>query len=218
MRADRFGSYSIAATLAGMPSLSRRKSIRRYSRLCPPPRCHDVVCPLALRPPDFLLAPSTSDCARVASSKRRRTPTRSSDVARAKSACRLSPASLHTPSKNSIDWPSARRTIAFFHSGRRPMKRPTRRDLRGIRIVRTSSTRTEKSCLDGPANVVLGGVRIDREGHLVALLAPERALLRHQRPDDHVIDSHDCFSAAKRAWIASSAPRVSSNLLWRRMS
>jgi len=29
MRADRFGSYSIAATLAGMPNLFRLKSMRR---------------------------------------------------------------------------------------------------------------------------------------------------------------------------------------------
>src|SRR2546427_2922554 len=34
-----------------MPTLSRRKSIRRYRRLWPPP-CHRfVMCPLLLRPP-----------------------------------------------------------------------------------------------------------------------------------------------------------------------
>src|ERR1039458_7121678 len=36
MRALRLGSYSMAATLAGTPSLSRRKSITRYRRLWPP--------------------------------------------------------------------------------------------------------------------------------------------------------------------------------------
>src|SRR5206468_4756030 len=51
MRDVRFGSYSTAATLAGMPNFSRRKSIRRYRRLCPPP-CHRLVMwPLLLRPP-----------------------------------------------------------------------------------------------------------------------------------------------------------------------
>src|SRR6266536_1801678 len=51
MRDVRFGSYSTAATLAGMPYFSRRKSIRRYRRLCPPP-CHRLVMwPLLLRPP-----------------------------------------------------------------------------------------------------------------------------------------------------------------------
>ncbi len=60
MYAVRLGSYSMAATLAGMPSLSRLKSILRYRRLAPPPRWREVTRPWALRPPDFLM-PSTSD-------------------------------------------------------------------------------------------------------------------------------------------------------------
>src|SRR3954447_8053301 len=59
MYAVRLGSYSIAATLAGIPSRRRLKSILRYRRLAPPPRWRDVLRPLALRPPDFL-RPSTS--------------------------------------------------------------------------------------------------------------------------------------------------------------
>src|SRR5215211_8377251 len=55
---DRLGSYSIAATFAGMLSRVRLKSIRRYSRLAPPPRWRAVLRPLALRPPDFF-RPST---------------------------------------------------------------------------------------------------------------------------------------------------------------
>src|SRR2546430_2929467 len=52
MRAVRFGSYSMCATLAGTPSLSaRRKSTRRYRRLCPPPWCRVVILPCAFRPP-----------------------------------------------------------------------------------------------------------------------------------------------------------------------
>ena len=52
MRAVRFGSYSMCATLAGTPSLSTRlKSIRRYWRLWPPPWCRVVIRPWALRPP-----------------------------------------------------------------------------------------------------------------------------------------------------------------------
>src|ERR1700719_1991903 len=54
----RLGSYSMAATLAGIPSLRRLKSIRRYRRLAPPPRWREVLRPLALRPPVFL-RPST---------------------------------------------------------------------------------------------------------------------------------------------------------------
>src|SRR6185295_9657345 len=57
---DRFGSYSIAATFAGTPSLRLRlKSILRYRRLAPPPRWRAVLRPRALRPPDFV-RPSTS--------------------------------------------------------------------------------------------------------------------------------------------------------------
>src|SRR5271157_2102304 len=60
MRADRLGSYSTAATTAGMPCLSRLKSIVRYACLCPPPMNREVMRPIELRPPDrFLL--STSD-------------------------------------------------------------------------------------------------------------------------------------------------------------
>src|SRR5438309_9482176 len=51
MRALRLGSYSMAATLAGTPSLLRRKSIARYCCLWPPPRWRAVLRPCALRPP-----------------------------------------------------------------------------------------------------------------------------------------------------------------------
>src|SRR6266498_3240022 len=52
MRAVRFGSYSMCATLAGTPSLSwRRKSISRYARLWPPPLCRVVILPCTFRPP-----------------------------------------------------------------------------------------------------------------------------------------------------------------------
>src|SRR5574341_291006 len=54
MRDDRFGSYSMAATVAGMLCLSRLKSIRRYICLCPPPRCRHVMRQRPLRPPVFL--------------------------------------------------------------------------------------------------------------------------------------------------------------------
>src|SRR5919112_2364765 len=61
MRAVRFGSYSMCATLAGTPSLSlRRKSISRYCRLWPPPWCRVVMRPWTLRPP-FLGSGTSSD-------------------------------------------------------------------------------------------------------------------------------------------------------------
>src|ERR1039458_1974701 len=53
MRQVRFGSYSMCATFAGIPSLLRRKSTIRYCCLWPPPRCRDVFRPATLRPPVF---------------------------------------------------------------------------------------------------------------------------------------------------------------------
>src|SRR5438105_99983 len=54
MRAERFGSYSIAITRAAMPILFRFQSMIRYSRLWPPPRWRVVMRPLLLRPAVFL--------------------------------------------------------------------------------------------------------------------------------------------------------------------
>src|SRR6476661_10203386 len=59
MRAERFGSYSIVDTFAGMSCLFRLKSMMRYIRLCPPPRHQEVSSPWLLRPPD-LCSGSTS--------------------------------------------------------------------------------------------------------------------------------------------------------------
>jgi hypothetical protein len=51
MRELRFGSYSIVSTTAGIPYLSRLKSIRRSFCLCPPPWWRIVILPELLRPP-----------------------------------------------------------------------------------------------------------------------------------------------------------------------
>ena len=59
MRALRFGSYSISLTLPGIPNLFRLKSIFRYWRLWPPPRCREVRWPWLLRPPDFFIGSSS---------------------------------------------------------------------------------------------------------------------------------------------------------------
>src|SRR3974390_3023840 len=58
MLALRFGSYSIAATVAGTPSLSRRKSTTRYCFLWPPPRCHTTISPRLFRPPGLFFGSS----------------------------------------------------------------------------------------------------------------------------------------------------------------
>src|SRR2546425_7650394 len=66
MRAERFGSYSIVETVAGMSRLSRLKSMRRYIRLCPPPRHHDVSSPRLLRPPVRWFGSTSGLCGSVA--------------------------------------------------------------------------------------------------------------------------------------------------------
>src|SRR5688500_15192175 len=71
IRALRLGSYSISDTLPGMPNLFRLKSIFRYCRLWPPPRCRDVRWPWLLRPPVRFFGSSSdfSGVPRVTSSK-----------------------------------------------------------------------------------------------------------------------------------------------------
>src|ERR1700687_5917748 len=52
MRAERFGSYSIVETFAGISCLSRLKSMIRYIRLCPPPRHQEGHPPFVVRRAD----------------------------------------------------------------------------------------------------------------------------------------------------------------------
>ena len=52
MRAFLFGSYSMPATLAGIPSLILLKSIILYFCLCPPPLWREVILPLLFLPPE----------------------------------------------------------------------------------------------------------------------------------------------------------------------
>src|SRR5712692_2905292 len=56
----RFGSYSMAATFAGTPTLSRRKSTLRYCFLWPPPRCQITISPWLLRPPERFFGSSSA--------------------------------------------------------------------------------------------------------------------------------------------------------------
>src|SRR5919106_1672143 len=71
MRHERLGSYSMAATLAGTPSLLRRKSTTRERRLWPPPGWRAVLRRWTLRPPVELCLSSSdrSGLLRVTSEK-----------------------------------------------------------------------------------------------------------------------------------------------------
>src|SRR5215510_15285332 len=141
MRAERFGSYSMVATFAGMSSLSRLKSMTRYIRLWPPPRHHDVSWPWLLRPPVVCIG-STSGLygsSVVMSSKVctvwNREP---GDVGL---YLRIGIDVSYAPSRNSgILAPSANFTYAFFQSDRRPAYRPCRFTLPCAMLVRMLST------------------------------------------------------------------------------
>src|SRR5215467_14835873 len=50
----------MAATFAGTPTLSRRKSTLRYCFLWPPPRCHTTTSPWLLRPPERFFGSSSA--------------------------------------------------------------------------------------------------------------------------------------------------------------
>src|SRR5216684_5245248 len=50
----------MAATFAGTPVLSRRKSTLRYCFLCPPPRCQMTISPWLFRPPERFFGSSSA--------------------------------------------------------------------------------------------------------------------------------------------------------------
>src|SRR6266571_1103821 len=50
----------MAATFAGTPVLSRRKSTLRYCFLCPPPRCQITISPWLFRPPERFFGSSSA--------------------------------------------------------------------------------------------------------------------------------------------------------------
>src|ERR1035437_23172 len=62
MRAERFGSYSIVATLPGTPYFSRLKSMSRNFCLCPPPWWRIVRSPVLRRPPVCCLTSRSGLC------------------------------------------------------------------------------------------------------------------------------------------------------------
>ena len=120
MRAERFGSYSIAATVAGTPSLSRLKSIDAVAPLVAAAAMAHVMRPRLLRPPDF-------------AQRRERAPARASPSvisAKSKPVWKRRPGDVGlywivgmvaTRSLEEVDaLPSASVTYAFFQSGRSP--------------------------------------------------------------------------------------------------
>src|SRR6266542_238061 len=186
MRAVRFGSYSICATLAGTPSLScRRKSINRYARLWPPPWCRVVMRPALLRPP-LLCRGRTSDfsgSSRVTSTKSAWLAPRRPGVvglylriamsARTNLAEYVDPVAFTKRDDRALD----RLARAVTESGPLPFAWPVERVHVGDLDV--------EHLLDGDLDLRLVRQRVDVERVLV-LVQQAVALLRDDRSEQHI--------------------------------
>src|SRR6266542_5941810 len=186
MRAVRFGSYSICATLAGTPSLScRRKSISRYARLWPPPWCRVVMRPALLRPP-LLCRGRTSDfsgSSRMTSTKSAWLAPRRPGVvglylriamsARTNLAEYVDPVAFAKRDDRALD----RLARAVAESGPLPFAWPVERVHVGDLDV--------EHLLDGDLDLRLVRQRVDVERVLV-LVQQAVALLRDDRSEQHI--------------------------------
>src|SRR6266568_1337166 len=186
MRAVRFGSYSMCATLAGTPSLScRRKSISRYARLWPPPWCRVVMRPELLRPP-LPCRGRTSDfsgSSRVTSTKSAWLAPRRPGVvglylriamsARTNLAEYVDPVAFAKRDDRALD----RLARAVTESGPLPFAWPIERVHVGDLDV--------EHLLDGDLDLRLVRQRVDVERVLV-LIQQAVALLRNDRSEQHI--------------------------------
>src|SRR6266568_6820126 len=186
MRAVRFGSYSMCATLAGTPSLScRRKSISRYARLWPPPWCRVVMRPELLRPP-LPCRGRTSDfsgSSRVTSTKSAWLAPRRPGVvglylriamsARTNLAEYVDPVAFTKRDDRALD----RLARAVTESGPLPFAWPIERVHVGDLDV--------EHLLDGDLDLRLVRQRVDVERVLV-LIQQAVALLRNDRSEQHI--------------------------------
>src|SRR6266536_6438079 len=198
MRAVRFGSYSICATLAGTPSLSwRRKSISRYARLCPPPWCRVVMRPELFRPP-LPCSGRTSDfsgSSRVTSTKSAWLAPRRPGVvglylriamsARTNLAEYVDPVAFAKRDDRALD----RLARAVAESGPLPFAWPVERVHVGDLDI--------EHLLDGDLDLRLVRQRVDVERVLV-LVQQAVALLGDDRSEQHIagIDEHQLCSSS----------------------
>ena len=185
MRALRFGSYSIAATFAGTPSLFRLKSTRRYRCLWPPPRWRDghaavgvAAARLRLRLRQRLLGLRLRDLGEVGG--------RLESAPRAR---RLAFADRHRqlPKMSMRSSPAARVTMARLLVARGRPRAGVRLRLRlplRLTVSHRGDLRAEQ-LLDGFADLDLVGVGRDDERVDVHVVGGVR-LLRHHRLDDDV--------------------------------
>src|SRR5918995_67165 len=183
IRAVRLGSYSISATRPGMPTLLRLKSTFRYWRLCPPPRCREVRWPWLFRPPDFFTGSRSdfSGVSRVISSnpetERKRVP---AVIGR---NCLMLISALEHGDRVAV----LERDDRLLPPGRGPAgATPGDRVAAHLHGAHVRHGDPEQ-LLQRVPDLELVGLRVHLEGVLLARLVGGRALLRHDRPHDDLV-------------------------------
>src|SRR5262245_12879747 len=193
MRAERLGSSSIAATLAGTLCLSRRKSMMRYRFLWPPPRNQIVWWPLLFLPPVRRLGSVSafSGSCFVTSSKdnvvmKRRPGEVGLYCFSAIGLCLL----------EELD-----HLLALFEDdeGLLPVRAPALVAALALDLAVDlghphAGHLDAEQRLHGLLDLGLGGVLVHLEAHRALRLADERRLLGDQRPPDDVVEIAHGFS------------------------
>src|SRR5665213_479606 len=213
MRALRLGSYSMVATLAGIPSLSRLKSMIRYCCLCPPPRWRAVLRPWLLRPPVRGLGASSDFSGRSVVSS-----------AKSETVWNRRPALVGLRERNAMGCPglSVLEQVdrvtrgegddgplgvgAVAHAAALPVALGLALAIQGVDV----GDPHVECLLDGVADVDLGGRRVDHEDVDVVVHQGVR-LLRHDGPDEDVVGiPHDFFPSASSATTTTSVSDATS--------
>src|SRR6266699_1215609 len=218
MRAVRFGSYSIAATLAGTPNFSRRKSMRRYCRLWPPPRYRDVMWPLLLRPPVPRFG-SSSDFSGVVFVISPKSDTERNRVAGVTGLnCRMPMSALEHLDR-----------VALFEGDDRLLPRRAAPHVAAVALplgphhqrAHVGHGHVEQR-LDGRADLRLGGLLLHSKRVFLAGLKRRRGLLGDDRPDDQMVPLRHLRSPPSRSRRPAPAarrpphPPTGSRTRWRR--
>src|SRR3954466_14964541 len=214
MRAVRFGSYSMCATLAGTPSLSTRlKSISRYCRLWLPPWCRVVIRPWTLRPP-FLGSGASrlfSGVDRVISAKSATLEPRRPGVVGLYLRIGISEVSLADRAAEGLD------TVTVSQLDHRALGRLTLTEARPgalalaltVRGVHRQHAHVE-DLLDRDLDLGLVRVRVHEE-RVPVLVENAVALLGDHRRDDDVARIGDGAHLSPSSDASAGAPRNSSS-------
>src|SRR2546427_1020639 len=184
MRHVRLGSYSIAATLAATPNFSRRKSMRRYWRLWPPPRQRVVMWPLLFRPPDFVSGSVRERSGSVFVTSAKSETDRKRVAAVTGLNCRMPISALEHLDRVAVLQRDDRLLPRAAGSRVAPVSAPLGAHHQRAHV----GHRHLEQRLDRRLDLRLGRLRVAPEGVRLVGLKGRRGFLGHQRPDDHLVD------------------------------